>query len=86
MRIVCILSMALVCAMGIVQAVHAHPDDSSAPHHACSVCSTAHASLNANAVALAPVLVAAGLVPPAPTRAGIFRVTAVHFIRPPPAV
>jgi len=77
--------MALVCAMGIAQAVHAHPDDSSSSHHACSICSTAHASLSANAVAMAPVLDAAELAPPAPARAGIFRAAAVHFIRPPPA-
>ena len=49
MRVVCVLSMALVCAMGMVQAVHAHPDDSTTSHHVCSICSTAHAGLNMQA-------------------------------------
>jgi hypothetical protein len=85
MRVVCILSMALVCAMGVAQAVHAHPDDSATSHHVCSVCSTAHAGLSTQTVAAAPVLVAAALATPAQKLAGIFRPAAVHFIRPPPS-
>lgn len=78
------LSVALVCAMGVVQAVHAHPDDSTASHHSCSVCSAAHAGLGTESVAMAPVLTAAALAIPAPESDGIFRSAAVHFIRPPP--
>ena len=83
-RVACVLTMALVCAMGVAQAVHAHPDDSTASHHACSICSTAHAGLSTEAVALAPVLATAALAIPAPDSAGIFRAASVHFIRPPP--
>lgn len=85
-RVVCILSMALVCAIGVVQAVHVHQDDSSASHHVCSICSTAHASLSAATVTTAPVLATAALAIAAPESDGIFRSAAVHFIRPPPAV
>jgi hypothetical protein len=78
--------MALVCAMGVVQAVHTHPENSTASHHSCSICSTAHAGLSTQAIAAAPVLTAAALATPARERAEIFRAAAVHFIRPPPAV
>jgi len=85
-RVVCILAMALVCAMGVVQAVHVHQDDSAAAaHHVCSICSTAHASLSVATVTAAPVLATATLAIPAPESDGIFRSTEVHFIRPPPA-
>jgi hypothetical protein len=77
--------MALVCAMGVVQAVHAHPDDSATSHHVCSICSTAHAGLSTQTVSVAPVLVAAALAAPAQKLAGIFRPADIHCIRPPPA-
>jgi hypothetical protein len=77
--------MALMCTMGVVQAVHAHPDDSTASHHACSICSTAQAGLSTDAMALAPVLATAALAIAASESPGIFRSAAVHFIRPPPA-
>ena len=85
-RVVCVLAMALVCAMGIAQAVHAHPEDSSAPHHVCSICSTAHAGLSTAMTFAPPVLGASPLAITAPESSGIFRSTEVHCIRPPPAV
>lgn len=85
MRAVCVLSIVLVCAMGTVQAVHAHPDNSTASHHVCSICSTAHAGLNMQAPVIAPVMVAAALAIPAAKHARIFRPAATQFIRPPPA-
>lgn len=85
-RVVCVLAMALVCAVGIVQAVHAHPDDSSSPHHVCSICSTAHAGLGMEIAFAPPVMAELAQTAPAPVLAGIFRSTEVHFIRPPPAV
>jgi len=85
-RAVCLLAIALMCAMGVVQAVHAHPDDASAPHHACSICSAAHAGLNTGTAIGPPVLGASRLATPAQESAGIFRSTEVHCIRPPPAV
>src|ERR1039458_440560 len=84
-RVLCILSMALVFALGVVQAVHTHPENSTASHHSCSICSTAHASLSTQTVVAAPALTAALLAPPAPARVRIFRATGVHVIRPPPA-
>ena len=85
MRVMCVLAMALVCAMGVAQAMHAHPDDSTTSHHACSICAVAHAGLSVEAVALAPILVAAALATPAPESAGLSRPVATQFIRPPPA-
>jgi hypothetical protein len=85
-RAVCVLAMALVCAIGIAQAVHAHPENSSAPHHVCSICSAAHAGLSTAITFAPPVLGASSLATLAPESSGIFRSTEVHFIRPPPAV
>ena len=84
-RVLCILSMVLGCAVGIVQAVHTHPENSTASHHSCSICSTAHAGLSTETVAAVPVLATATLAIPAPESAGIFLAATVHFIRPPPA-
>jgi hypothetical protein len=84
-RVVCVLAMALVCAMGIAQAVHAHPEDSSAPHHVCSICSTAHAGLSTAMAMEAPVQLVSAL-PPAPAESSeAFRPLTTRFIRPPPA-
>ena len=84
-RVLCILSMALVCVLGVVQAVHTHPENSTASHHSCSICSTAHAGLRTQTIAAAPVLTAAALATPARELAKTFRPSTVHFIRPPPA-
>jgi hypothetical protein len=86
MRVVCVLSMALVCAMGVAQALHAHPEGSTTSHHACSICSAAHAGLSAGPVITAPVLLAAALATPASESSDIFRPATTHFIRPPPAL
>ncbi len=84
-RSVCILAIALVCAIGVVQAVHSHPDDSAASHHSCSICSIAHAGLNIETVSAAPVLISAALATAAPEQPSVFRAAVVHFIRPPPS-
>jgi hypothetical protein len=83
-RVVCVLAMGLVCAVGVVQAVHAHPDDSATSHHACSVCVTAHAGMNVEAAPAAPVMLAAALATPVLETSSIFRPAATFFIRPPP--
>ncbi|MFZ3342932.1 MAG: hypothetical protein WA609_12305 [Terriglobales bacterium] len=86
-RAVCVLAMALVFAMGIVQAVHAHPENSpTSAHHVCTICSTAHAGLNTAMTFAPPVLNTSPLAPLASKSSGIFRSAEVHFIRPPPAV
>jgi len=85
-RVACLLAMALVCAMGIVQAVHAHPENSTSPHHVCSICSTPHVGLSTAISFAPPVLNASRLVALAAASSGIFRSPEIHFIRPPPAV
>jgi len=84
-RAVCLLAIALVCAVAVAQAVHAHPENATTSHHACSICATAHAGVRVEAVFVAPILYAAALAAPAPESSGIFRPAATHFIRPPPA-
>ncbi len=71
-RVVCILSLALIFAVGVVQAVHTHPEDSTASHHTCSICSTAHASLSTVTVTAAPIPTTAALVAPPRERRRIF--------------
>ncbi len=83
-RVVCILSMALVCAMGVAQALHSHPDGSATSHHACSVCLASHAGMSVETETIAPVMVASALAVPAPQFAGISRPSVTQFIRPPP--
>jgi len=72
-RVVCILAIALVCGMGLVQAVHAHQENSAAPHHACSICSTAHAGLGTGVAFAPPVLAASALAVPPLDLPGVFR-------------
>jgi len=84
-RAFCLLAILLVCAMGLVQAVHAHPDEATAPHHACSICSAAHAGLGIEIEFAPPALVASALVAPPLEFLQASRNYEVHFIRPPPA-
>ncbi len=84
-RAVCVLSIALVCVIGVVQATHSHPESSTTSHHTCSICATAHAGLNTQTVASAPVLVTAALAIPVAEVSLIFRPFTTQFIRPPPA-
>jgi hypothetical protein len=84
-RILCIFSVALLCVMGSAQAAHAHPDDSTSSHHACSICSAAHIGWSLGTVMTAPVLIAAPLAILAAKSTAIFRPAPTCFIRPPPA-
>jgi len=83
-RAVCVLSVALVCVMGTVQATHSHPVNSTTSHHACSICATAHAGLGTRTVASAPVLLTAALAILVAEVSPIFRPATTQFIRPPP--
>lgn len=85
-RVVCVLAMVLVGTIGVVQAAHSHSEDSTTPHHVCSICSTAHAGLSTGTAIGPPLLGVSTLATPAQESAGIFRSTEVHCIRPPPAV
>jgi len=85
-RAVCVLSVVLVCVMGTVQATHSHPENSTTSHHACSICATAHAGVNTQTVASAPVLATAAVAIPILEVSLIFRPVTSQFIRPPPAL
>ncbi len=84
-RVVCLLSVALVCVMGTVQATHSHSENSTTSHHTCSICATAHAGLNTAPVASAPVLATTALAILVAEISPIFRPVTSQFIRPPPA-
>jgi len=83
---VCVLSVALVCVMGTVQATHSHPENSTTSHHTCSICATAHVGLNTQTVVSAPVLATAALATSVAEAFAIFRPATTQFIRPPPAI
>jgi hypothetical protein len=85
-RAVCVLCIALVCVMGTIQATHSHPENSTASHHTCSICATAHAGVSTQTVAFAPVLAATALAAPVAEISLIFRPATTQFIRPPPAL
>ena len=84
-RAVGLLTVALLCVMGMVQATHSHAESSATSHHSCSICATAHAGLNAQTVASAPVFITSDLADPTSEISRIFRPAATQFIRPPPA-
>jgi hypothetical protein len=84
-RTVCLLSIALVCAMGTIQATHGHAENSTSSHHTCTICATAHAGVNTQTIASAPVLLTAALTLFVAEASVIFRPATTHFIRPPPA-
>jgi hypothetical protein len=85
-RAVCVLCVALVCVMGMVQATHSHPENSTTSHHTCSVCATAHVGLNTQTVGFAPVLATAVLANLVSEVFLTFRPATTQFIRPPPAL
>jgi hypothetical protein len=72
--------------MGTVQVTHAHPENSTASHHTCSICATAHAGVSTQAVTLAPVLTTTIFTAAVANAASIFRPAVAQFIRPPPAL
>jgi hypothetical protein len=83
-RALCGLCIALVCVMGTVQATHSHPENSTTSHHTCTICATAHAGINTQTVASAPVLATATLAILVAEVSPIFRSVTTPFIRPPP--
>ena len=79
------LSVALVCVMGTVQATHSHSENSTASRHTCSICATAHSGISIQTPASAPVLLTAILAILVAEVSPIFRPATTQFIRPPPA-
>jgi len=84
-RAVCVLCVVLMCVMGAVQATHSHSENSTTSHHTCSICATAHAGINTQTVASAPILATTALASFAAEVSPIFRSVTTQFIRPPPA-
>lgn len=78
------LSIALMCVMGTVQAVHSHADESATSHHTCTICATAHAGISTAAVVAVPIFATAALAISVSQASTIFRPASTQFIRPPP--
>jgi hypothetical protein len=86
-RAVCVLCVALVCVMGTVQAVHSHPENSTATtHHTCSICATAHVGLSPQTTLFAPILASTALTSTVAEVSLVIRPAIAEFIRPPPAL
>lgn len=83
--VVSVLCVAIVLAMGTVQAIHIHPESAKNPRHACSICSAPNAKLNTAQACPVPVMVAVPLARVESTAPRIFRTVTTNFVRPPPA-
>jgi len=77
-----VLCVALMCAMGTIQATHTHAENSTTSHHSCSICATAHAGFNTQTVASAPVLRTAALTTFVAEAVSHFPSCHQQFIRP----
>jgi len=78
--------MALVCAMGTVQAVHSHPINSLTSHHSCSICSAPSLGPAAVTVSVLPMVKPVAMAHLARETFVVFRPVLTNFVRPPPAV
>ncbi len=81
-----VLCMALVFAMGTVQAVHSHPVSSQASHHSCSICSAPTLGPAVAAIEMLSIGKPVAMVHFARQAFAVFLTTSTNFIRPPPAV
>lgn len=83
LAVVCVL---LVIAVGTVQAVHVHSDGTTS-HADCSLCGTAHVSVQVlrSPVAAAPVVLATYIEPSVELRAAVATPVFALFTRPPPS-
>ena len=84
-KLVGVLSILLMCAIGTLQVTHSHHESTSS-HHTCSICATAHAGLNTHMGVSAPVLFAVPLPAFVAEAVAISRPAATQFIRPPPVL
>jgi Fe-S-cluster-containing hydrogenase component 2 len=82
----CVLCMALVCAMGTVQAVHSHPVNSQTSHHSCSICSAPSLGPATATVSVLPMVKPVAMAHFARETFVVFRPVVTNFVRPPPAV
>src|SRR5258706_13781798 len=81
-----VLCMALVFAMGTVQAVHSHPVSSQASHHSCSICSAPTLGPPVAAIEMLSIAKPVPMVHFPRQTLPEFLATPTHFIRPPPEV
>jgi Fe-S-cluster-containing hydrogenase component 2 len=82
----CVLCMALVCAMGTVQAVHSHPINSRTSHHSCSICSAPSLGPAAVTVSVLQMVKPVAMAHFSRETFVVFRPVLTNFVRPPPAV
>jgi len=79
------LCILLVIFMGVVQAVHVHPENSAAASHECTICFVAHSAAITPAVFHPdPVFVRAHLVVAADVTIRPVGLVSSLYIRPPP--
>ena len=81
-----VLCIVLVLAMGTVQALHSHPDDSQTPRHSCSICSAPSLGPAATTVSVLPMVRPVAMTHFARETFVVFRPALTNFVRPPPAV
>ena len=85
-KAVAVLCMALVFAMGTVQAVHSHPVSSQASHHSCSICAGPSLGPVVATVDVLPMVKPVAMAHFSRETFVVSRPTSTNFIRPPPAV
>jgi hypothetical protein len=77
----------LILFVGVVQAIHVHPDNSKLPSHECSLCSIAHTGFVAGAThSFIPVLQVTAVAVAGQNEQRFSGYFSSHTIRPPPAV
>jgi len=81
-----VLCMALVFALGTVQAVHSHPVSSQASHHSCSICSAPSLGPAVATVDVLPMVKPVAMAHFSRKTFLVSRPSSTNFIRPPPAV
>ena len=82
----CVLCIALVCAMGTVQAVHSHPISSLTSHHSCSICSAPSLGPASTIISVLPMIKPVAMAHFTRETFVVFRPVLTNFVRPPPAV
>jgi hypothetical protein len=85
-RVLGVLCIVLVFALGTAQAVHSHPVDSQRTHHSCSICSAPSIGPPGVTVDLVPTAKPVGVACSPRESFVAFRPVLTNFVRPPPAV
>ena len=85
-RLLGVLCIALVFAIGTAQAVHSHPANSQTARHSCSICSAPSMGPAVATVDLLPMAKPVAMTYSARETFVAFRPVLTNFVRPPPAV